>query len=96
MGEKQFNLIGKSRQMRSVHFLDEDGKFRQYQIRLGITLGPIPESRMTFHVQRQEAKGVLQIVEIPQVEEKPPAKKTISKRTTTKKPTKRTRKKKSE
>lgn len=93
MAEKQFNLIGKSRQMRSVHFLDEKGLFRQYQIRLGITLGPIPESRMTFHVERQQAKGVLQIVEVqPPPKKKSPAKK----RTTTKKAAARTRKKKSE
>ena len=65
--EKQFKLIGKSYQMRSIHVTDGAGGFVQKQIRLGVNY-ILTESELEAspHVLTQAGKKVLKIVEIPE------------------------------
>lgn len=58
---RTYDLIGKTKHMTPV-FINKGGVWRQFNIRLGITLS-ITEDEMTFHVERQVAKKVLDIVE---------------------------------
>ena len=61
---KRYRIIGKSKQMRSVSLFDpEQGRDVQHKIGSGKSID-ITEEQMTFHVERQQALGILRIVEL--------------------------------
>lgn len=68
---KQFRIIGKTDQMRTVFLRDrETGKFVQHKIIRGKTI-EVFEDELTFHVDRQKGFKILDVVEIPEVEDTP-------------------------
>lgn len=62
MSVKQYRVVGKTTQMKSI--LVREGKsFVQKNIRRGVEY-TLNENQMSFHIRRQEARKILKVIEI--------------------------------
>lgn len=66
----RYLIIGKSPHMCDVFLKDAQGAFRQHKFSRGKKL-EITENEMTFHVTRQEAYGLIRVIELDPIEEEP-------------------------